>query len=153
MGADISGLQPSSPSGEYIRFNVSRWFPLCLVIREGYPDLYSAIEGGSLFSNSGQGLRKQEDCDKLADRLERDLERGSLLEALEAATHFDFTSDPESKWIETFMTFIDHELPTMLEEEGEENVDVPKFMFEAPDEDHIRRFIRFLRTCGGFKVD
>ena len=61
MGMDVFGT-----NGNYFRANIWQWRALCYAIElAGYeiPDIW--------YTNSGEGLETQKDCNTLADRLQK----------------------------------------------------------------------------------
>ena len=126
MGMDVVGKNPSTPEGEYFRANVWSWRPihaLCEIVTQTlYPEWSY---------NDGKGLTSQEECDRLAARLENYLNK-----------------NPGEKF--------ELESPIRVGPGGRllpkgTPVTIGRSAY-ATDEEHVRSFIRFLRSCGGFEI-
>lgn len=127
MGMDIFGRAPFSEVGKYFRANVWSWRPihqLCeQVLGQKFP---------SWAYNDGEGLETQAECDRLADRLMHFLDSFPQ-ESIEIES--DFRVDPQTG------VFLGRD-PTC--QKGESAF--------STTSDQVRRFVEFLRACGGFRI-
>ena len=158
MGMDVIGSNPTTEKGSYFRANVWSWRPIHALIA-----IADARNGGRLVpeetmrlmcSNDGAGLKSHKTCNALADALERLLEKPCLI-----TEHGLEILDEEG---ERVITFPRDSSPMMCDKEGRfwrpEDVKAGKVRQEdlrSPYQtsfDHVREFIAFLRSCGGFEV-
>ncbi len=124
MGMDVFGKNPTSKDGEYFRANVWSWRPihqLCETV------LKKQLPGWAF--NDGEGLETQEECNQLADALEKYL-KDFPLERIE--TESDMRVDAQGKVLRTGDT-------------GGQSA-------YSTDRGHVEEFITFLRACGGFEI-
>ncbi len=145
MGMDVYGLNPrvrsedpgdrSAATGAYFRANVWSWRPihlLCDKVIELY-NLPLSTEGWE--NNGGQGLRTQQECDRLADALEAYLEdfppEGDQV-AVDLGVYCD----------ETGKLFVGEE------HRGKKGLRPAHYT----DLEHLREWLLFLRNCGGFEI-
>src|SRR4051812_45074191 len=91
MGMDVYGKKPTSEDGRYFRANVWSWRPihqLCeIVLKRDFP---------SWAFNDGDGLETQEECNQLADGLERYL---AQFPAEEISLESDLRVDDEGTFL------------------------------------------------------
>lgn len=132
MGMDVSGKNPTAEQGKYFRANVWSWRPLQhLMVEAGC----HAARAWSL--NDGLGLDTQEQCDLLAKQLEKYLKDHPEVEYSIPV--------PKQQTAEQAI------LPTLGIDHhgvfGRGNLSPYRINIE-----HVRSFITFLRSCGGFEV-
>ena len=123
MGMDVHGRKPTTEAGEYFRANIWSWHPI--------HQLCETVLGTELRDwvyNDGAGFKTQKECDDLADRLEKYLD-----------------AYPEE----------------VIELESKLRVDANGILTHGTggrsvfhtSHEHVRKFIEFLRGCGGFTID
>ncbi|HJT23969.1 MAG TPA: hypothetical protein VJ873_05295 [bacterium] len=130
MGMDVFGKQPKNPQGHYFRSDVWSWRVIHRLCDEAIDASHLPFNTEKWARNDGHGLAAQEHCDLLADALEKQIER----------------HPPNAKGIYAY------ELGALWEG----GPAVPTGAHSEPDHqahvDHIRRWILFLRNCGGFEI-
>jgi len=152
MGMDVYGRAPKDKTGEYFRANVWSWRPIhtLMAIANHNVKVFDEKTLNLMGSNDGAGLKSQSKCNTLADTLEALLKNVTVLRDsgmvvstdVNGKMHYDFKVDPK------FAVKKDGSFAT----EGD---NVPIEDLRSPygiDEDYVREFIAFLRSCGGFKV-
>ena len=158
MGMDISGINPITVTGEYFRANCWSWRPLnflCMYADEHYK---LNIDFNYWDTNDGAGLKTDADCFKLADALEAVLQACDDLKDdddimsvclgtwVDAKTNQFIATDGRSK--------INKEYPkgrvlygSVVDEKGRLLMSAHSITLG-----HIKEFITFLRTSGGFEI-
>jgi hypothetical protein len=143
MGMDIEGIKPSSEDGEYIRFSVWSWRPICemmldIIERE---NLTSKFKEPTILeywhSNDGEGLKNQEDCNILADALQPYFD--SMV-----GNNIMLNSGPQFQ-VEKLTGAFAHKEDVLKE----------PIRFESPyktTKEHFEEWLKFLRSCGGFEI-
>lgn len=138
MGMNVYGVAPAGEAGKYFRASIWGWHPIWERMALLCSDLLNAELLTAMSHNDGAGPQQQETCDKIADRLERWL-----------------TEDPR----EVF--FLEHDSGILrVTPEGrfvseEQLAEDPTLVTKSPysvSREHLREFIGFLRSCGGFCV-
>lgn len=162
MGVDISGRKPINENGDYFASNWWGWRPIVTICELASIDSKLKIDFSNWGSNDGAGLRTQKQCDKLADAIEK---------LLSSSIDFDeFEKDDENmvyiclgSWVEAGTGRF---IPTEKQMELNEDYPVGTLMFTSAvlsdgmrvESAHgtslgrIKRFVTFLRNCGGFKI-
>ena len=158
MGVDISGRNPKTEVGDYFASNWWGWRPINYICQLAAEKSKLKINFDHWGSNDGKGLRTQNQCDKLADALEKLL-----------GNDFNLKEDDDriylclGAWCE-FGTgqFIGSEKEVLLNEQypyGQimySSVITPDG--KAVESAHstsvgrIKDFVTFLRNCGGFQI-
>jgi len=153
---DVFGKKPMTEKGSYFRANVWSWRPIHALIA-----IADARNGGRLVpketmrlmcSNDGAGLKSQKACNALADALERLLARPCLIteHGLEIAEEDG----------QRYIYFPVAGSPLLSDGEGrlytpedakKKGIKTLRSAYETSF-DHVREFIAFLRSCGGFEV-
>ena len=162
MGMDVHGIDPKDKRGEYFRANVWSWRPIHAIMgivntRNG-DTLIDAETMDQMANNDGAGLKDQKSCDRLADAVDAFIaDSNALREAGFVVNRNDH--DPEEINISFPLvegdnavtdggSFVqDDELATMTAEQ--------KAKLRSPygtSYSHVRAFVKFLRSCGGFSV-
>ena len=123
MGMDVYGRKPVAEAGKYFRANIWSWQPIHA--------LCETVLARKLLSwafNDGDGFKSQQECDDLADRLEKYLEA--------------FPSER-----------IEIESAIRVNEKGllMPGITGGRTAFSARRE-QVCKFIAFLRACGGFEI-
>ena len=158
MGMDISGINPIVESGEYFRANCWSWRPLTLLCQFADKQFKLGIDFTYWDYNDGAGLRSDIECLKLADALE------AVLKVMD-----DLKEDEDilcvclGSWVysETGVFFhtdnrnkLNKEYPkgtilygSVIDIDG--NLVQPAHSIKLW---HIKEFITFLRTSGGFEI-
>lgn len=128
MGMDIYGTAPTSEAGEYFRANIWSWPPILGLARTAIETFGLGFDTELWAYNDGAGLESQEDCNKLADAMQRLV--GGLESPVLVSDHLDISNK------------------FMMAMGGIAGV---KPQAEASVE-HAQEFITFLRDCGGFRI-
>lgn len=140
MGMDVNGREPKNAAGEYFRANVWSWRPLLSLIIEANALHGVGIDEDTLHGmgyNDGIGLEDQFMCDRLADALHKVMsEPPKTLEMVG-----DRLEKPSDMRISHDGTFLPRGTSRT---EGESAYSITQ--------EHVARFIVFLRGCGGFEV-
>lgn len=136
MGMDVSGRNPCSPEGEYFRANVWSWAPIRALIEDLCSDLVSEEVLRSMAFNSGAGPKDQETCTEMANRFEQWMEHHTEGFVLECEGSMRMT--PEGRLVSP--------------EELAENPDMETVSPYEVGDSHLKEWVAFLRSCGGFEV-
>ena len=158
MGMDVSGINPIVKTGEYFRANCWSWRPLHFLCMYADKQFNLGINFDNWEYNDGAGLKNDADCFKLADALE------AVLQAC------DDLKDDDDIMSVCLGTWVDAETNVFINTDGRSkiNKDYPKgrvLYGSVVDEKgrllmsahsitlgHIKEFIIFLRTSGGFEI-
>jgi hypothetical protein len=158
MGMDISGINPIVKSGEYFRANCWSWRPLHFLCMFADEQFKLNIDFTYWDYNDGAGLKTEGECLKLADALE------AVLQVM------DDLKDDEDELCVCLGSWIDVETRQFINTDGRNKVnkDYPKGMIlyssvidghgrlvksaHSITLGHIKEFILFLRTSGGFEI-
>jgi hypothetical protein len=141
--------------GYYFRANIWSWRPIQIAISLVNTHYKLGLDISGFDENSGQGLKTQEDCDLLAQYLEKYL---SILELKDGETMYISMGI----WVDENGKFLSSEEEEKLNlqfKQGE------SFYSSIVTEDgklvrpshairynHFKEFITFLRHCGGFEI-
>ena len=142
--------------GSYFRANWWSWRPIVMLVDHVARQEGLDIDTASWSYNDGAGLESQEDCDALADALQR------LLDANDNLTK-------EDDRIYLVMGSWSNLNGQFVSESELENVDLPpmgSIMYSSfitadgtvlqsshsTSKEHLQQFINFLRECGGFQI-
>ena len=135
MGMDVYGREPSAKCGEYFRATIWAWGPLHALMEETCSDLLGEELMTAMSSNDGEGPDEQEVCSQVADRLE---------ERLDSVGEQEFGSESNLRVDRTGRLLVGNELAEANPEET-----YSPFRINA---EFVRKWIEFLRHCGGFSV-
>ncbi len=128
MGMDVYGKKPADKAGEYFRASIWSWRPI--------HQLCEVVTGRLLESwgfNDGAGFDTQEECNDLAERLERYL-TAFPKEKIEIESDIRVgPADPV------------HGGRRLMQGTGGDSA-------YSADREHVKKFIMFLRSCGGFEI-
>jgi len=158
MGMDVSGINPIVETGEYFRANCWSWRPLQFLCMYADKQLKLGLDFEGWDYNNGAGLKSDIECLKLADALEAVLQVCDELKEdddvlsvclgswVEAETSRFIKTDGRSK--------INKEYPkgrvlygSVVDEKGRMLMSAHSITLG-----HIKEFIIFLRTSGGFEI-
>lgn len=153
MGMDVYGRNPTEPAGEYFRANVWSWRPIHLLIRVANDladgNLFDEDTLESMAHNDGAGLERQNECTTLAWIMDKLLTKDKLEEI------GFIVQDDEIN----FPIWQDHDEQLVVDASGVlkqfKEVDDPNTVRNAYGTtfDHVKKFIEFLKYCGGFEVN
>lgn len=133
MGMDIFGKQPRDVRGKYFRADIWSWRVIHLLCDKAIVAADLPFSTQEWARNNGDGLAVQEHCDLLANALEGYLEQ----------------HPPNLQGVYAY------ELGSLLERGPAFSTDGPQ-CGPAPNHqahiDHVRGWIGFLRSCGGFEI-
>lgn len=157
MGMDISGRNPISEVGEYVRFSIWGWRPMAEYLEKTAPGLTSKVE--YLHSNDGDGLDGP-DSVTLAEILEAELANGNAQHYVEARdAHLAALPLEECRWcsgtgVRTDEVGVKMRMPERnwcngCDGKGKVKTWECSYGMEVED---VRRFAAFLRDCGGFSI-
>jgi len=126
MGVDVYGKNPTTKEGEYFQASWWTWRPIVAMCEQA--------EGRSLPEwgyNSNAGYKSQEECDTLADRLEKMF--------LEDSTEF-FSIEDDLR--------VDKDGCFLPKSAGQS----AGFSAYVASRHRVKQFVKFLRECGGFTI-
>lgn len=160
MGVDISGKNPKTEEGDYFGLNWWGWRPINAICEIAAYDSKLKIDFEYWGSNDGKGLKTQKQCDKLADAIEQ-LISTKLSESIN--NDDDRIQIVLGSWCESGTgKFIDSETQLKLSQQFEYGsllytpiIAENGMMVESAHSTSlgiIKRFINFLRNCGGFEI-
>ena len=142
--------------GDYFRANWWSWRPLVVLIDMANHQYDLGIDVTTYGNNDGGGLETHEDCNKLADALEKIL--GDNHKLIDEDDTIYLVS---GSWVDLDGHFIDPEISKKFTEECDTHILYNSFVAEdgtIAQPAHgtsvwkIRAFISFLRECGGFEI-
>ena len=141
--------------GEYFRSNWWGWRPICMLCELANDKYKLKLNMSHWGSNDGQGLRTQKQCDRLADALEDMLGKDNQM-----SSEDDRIQIVMGSWVKSGTgQFYSEE---GLDEQFEYGTILYNPIVTKKGElvesahscslAHIKRWINFLRACGGFKI-
>jgi hypothetical protein len=152
----LSEWQEANP-GDYFRASWWSWRPIVYLIDHASNLHNLGINTKPMHYNDGEGIKTQEECNRLADILESIIESNEELQEENATIYLCLGS-----WCTTNGAFVSESIELKLNETYK-----PGEIFYTPlvmedgslvvsshsvEIEHLREFIRFLRGCGGFQV-
>jgi hypothetical protein len=152
----LNSWEEANP-GYYFRANLWSWRPLNKIINlvNLTHNLNLDVEGFG--SNSGDGLKTQEECSLLADAIEEYLENNQNLndsQVIYVNLGMWVANDNSFSIKKQQETKLNRDYPigsvlysSIITDEG--NLVKPAW---STDIEHIKEFINFLRHCGGFEI-
>ena len=155
---DVSGINPIVESGEYFRANCWSWRPLHFLCMHADKQLKLGLDFEGWDYNDGAGLKCDTECSKLADALEAVLQVCDELKEDD-----DVLAVCLGTWVDAQTNvFLKTDDCTILNEEYPKgrvlygsvvNTDGKLVMpSHSITLGHIKEFILFLRTSGGFEI-
>lgn len=146
MGMDVIGRKPKCDKGEYFRNNVWWWRPLWQFCCTVDPSLEDRVPYGH--SNDGDGLKTQEECTELANKLRHSIQTGFAnfyieqrnLELADLPLEKCPRCENKQEAKETCMTC-----------KGVGKIE-SIYRWYKLDLENIETFIAFLENCGGFQI-
>ena len=143
--------------GDYFRSNWWGWRPIVMMCGFANDDKELGFDLTYWGSNDGAGLDNQKDCNKLADALEEIVDTQTELEDDVDTIYLNLGS-----WTSMDGKFLGDEINTPLNEQypygtilyGSVVMDdgsIVQPSHSAPLR-HVKKFISFLRECGGFEI-
>ena len=155
MGMDVKGLKPTTKVGKHFRNSVWWWHPLWNYILYVAPWVSGKVSLGHV--NDGDGLKTQADCDRLAKALEAEIEVGACGEYGESRQSvLDAMPDEPCN----ICGGTGYRLPPPTCGPGEQPCNgcdstgkIRPFETHYPfDVDNAKKFVEFLKGCGGFAI-
>jgi len=154
---EVSDKWMEENPGEYFRSNWWGWRPIVMLVEAACDKFnldFDLIHWGS---NDGAGLDNQEDCDKLASALELMLVFDENLEDDIDTLYLNLGS-----WVSSDGKFLGEKINKQLNEQypiGEvmyssvvmDDGTIAQPSHSAPVR-HVKKFISFLKECGGFHI-
>jgi hypothetical protein len=134
MGMDIYGRNPTSEAGKYFQANIWSWRPIHALILQECADLLDPKLLEKLGFNDGDGPEDQETCTAMANRFERWLEHHVGGHTIDS----DLRVTAEGRFVSE-----------------EELADSPEMQSMSPyevEDEQLKKWVEFLRHCGGFSV-
>lgn len=125
MGMDIHGRNPKGAIGRYLSVSVWSWAPLLKMIDAAVASHGLAFDTSRWSYNDGNGLRAQEECDRLADAIE---------DVISRSKRDDWQTELPAN-VQRFGRMFGF----AVEEEGLKM-------------ERVESFLNFLRECGGFEI-
>ena len=143
MGMDCMGDNPSCKQGEYFRANIWSWWPIHNLICH-FCDQHAEVFDITLIDdetlkhmsvNDGEGPSDEKTCQILADYFDTYIEKemeGDVIECQHgpvccSKTHRFLSAEEEKTVKETYRAY-------------------------RVEREHLKEFVGFLRSCGGFRV-
>lgn len=149
MGMDVYGKNPKNESGKYFRANCWSWRPIHTLIQSAnnicVPPLINEKTLDSMNYNDGAGLKDQESCDLLADKLENLITDIDAMKRIFSKIEYDKDSESHVFYLD-LGTYVDRK--GRFADSGDDLV--PAYWTNT---EHVQKFITFLRNCGGFEVN
>ena len=147
----------SENPGDYFRSNWWGWRPIVMLVGFANDDYELGFDLEYWGSNDGAGLDNQKDCNKLADVLEKLISTQTELEDDADTIYLNLGS-----WASMDGKFLGEKINNELNEYYPygtilygsvvmENGDLVQPAHSAPLK-HVKKFISFLRECGGFEI-
>lgn len=130
MGMDVYGRKPTSDAGKYFRANVWSWRPIHELMVQLCPFLGANLLR-SMAYNDGAGPKDQAVCDRMADAFDRWLEHNAYGATV---TSDELAVEPTGQLVSRQAASPDARSPYSI------------------DDDRLKEWVNFLRSCGGFKV-
>lgn len=134
MAMDIQGRKPSSAGGKHFRTEFWSWRPIHALIRELCPDLFDEKTLKDMAFSNGAGPPDQKTCMEIAARFKKWMEQHRQGFVLESGIRV--TEDGR------FVT----------EKELAENPSLETVSPYEVGDNQLKRWVEFLRCCGGFEV-
>lgn len=131
MGMDIYGRAPTHEDGKYFRANIWSWAPILKLITRANREHKLGLVLRGWDCNDGDGCKNADESDKLATALEE------CLSSMSPATDVIMAAPEEANRTARMFGAM---------------IGAPPSSYQA-DKDHVREFIRFLRSCGGFEIN
>jgi hypothetical protein len=131
---DVSGRNPTAEAGVYFRANVWAWHPIHDLIAELCQDLLDEEMLKNLAYNQGAGPTDAETCTEMANRFEAWMEHHTGGHGLDLGPRVT----KEGRFV--------------TDEELAENPDLETVSPYQVSDEHLKKWIDFLRHCGGFEV-
>jgi len=158
MGMDVYGRRPKSEDGKYFRANVWGWRPIHALCQHAIDRFELGFDTDYWGSNDGKGLKCQRDCTKLADAFEtilNEIDQDTMDEEL--SKYFIVMDHP--KWGKTLAFKPSASSGMLVDPEGRfikpEDAKKNNVQVHSPysvELDYLKEWVRFLRSCGGFKI-
>jgi len=136
MDMDLTGHNPSNKDGEYFRANVSSWVPIHDLTFKLCSDLLDEKTLKGMASNDGTGPNDQETCTEMANRFSHWMEHNADGHSVVLGAYVE-------KGTNKFV----------LAEDVDANSDAELNTAYHVHDEHLKKFIEFLRHCGGFEVN
>lgn len=143
--------------GDYFRSNWWGWRPIVMLCEYASEENELNIDFSYWGSNDGAGLDNQKDCNRLADALEEIIHTSTQMEEPSDVIYLNLGS-----WTDMNGRFLGEEITTPLNEQykvGEVlygSVVMNDGSIVHPSHSaslkHVKKFIAFLRECGGFEI-
>ena len=134
MGMDVWGCNPTAPAGKYFRANIWSWRPIQALIHELCSDLLDEPTLVRLGVNVGAGPRDAAVCREMANRFDRWLEQHTDGHGLDLGLRVT----PDGRFVTETELATNPQLETLSP-------------YKVQDE-HLKEWVEFLRSCGGFEV-
>jgi hypothetical protein len=133
MGMDVIGRDPKNEAGDYFRANVWSWRPINHLMIDLCSDFLDEEVLRAMSFNDGAGPEDQATCNKIADRFDAWMERHTEGHTLES----DLRVGPGGRLLSL--------------ETVQQNPTAGVSPYLVHDE-HLKEWVEFLRSCGGFQV-
>ncbi len=134
MAMDIQGRKPTAAAGKQFRTEFWAWRPIHALVVQLCPDLFDKKTLEAMATGGGGGALDQATATEMANRFERWMEHHAEGFVLESGIRVT----PEGRFVS--------------EEELAQNPSMETVSpYEVSDE-QLKKWIGFLRACGGFEV-
>lgn len=134
VAIDIQGRRPTSPTGKRYRPEFWSWRPIHALIGKLCSDLFNEKALAEMAFNRGGGPLDQQTCTAMAGRFEQWMEHHAQGFSLESGIR------------------VTEEGRFVSEEDLAKNPSMETVSAYEVSDDELKRWIEFLRHCGGFEV-
>ena len=144
MGVDVCGRNPVSKSGESFQSNWQGWRPILSLIRQLCDDLLDVDTHKAIERNDGAGPNDQAVCTEMANRFARWMEHNVDGYSVEIP-NVQVAKEPT-----VIAGVVCHRHVS-----NEELIANPEIETISPyriDDNGLKEWVEFLRSCGGFEV-
>jgi hypothetical protein len=150
---DVYGIAPTSPEGEYFRRNVWGWHPLAQLCHQMAPDITAKCE--YWHSNDGEGLDAGAAAD-LAAVLQQHLTKGEVANYVQQRDTWlaGLPDEPCSccDGVGLIERSREDRVPGTCRACGGKGQTQSFKKNYFLEEDDVKEWIRFLQSCGGFRI-
>jgi hypothetical protein len=134
MAMNIEGRKPSAPAGKQFKSEFWTWRPVHALIVQLCPDLFDRKTLEMMATGGGGGALDQKTSTEMANRFERWMEHHAEGFVLESGIR----TTPEGRFVSEEELARDPSMETVSP-------------YEVSDA-QLKKWIEFLRACGGFEV-
>jgi len=134
MAMNIDGRKPSAPAGKQFKLEFWAWRPVHALIVQLCPDLFDKKTLEMMATGGGSGALDPKTSTEMANRFERWMEHHADGFVLESGIR----TTPDGRFLS--------------EEELAQNPSMETVSPYQVSDEQLKKWIEFLRSCGGFEV-